>query len=495
MKRSILFLAALLALVPVLTAGVPKVVAHRGYWRAPGSAQNSIRSFVKSDSIGADACEFDVWISADGVLYVNHNADVDGVIIETADSSTLANCHLNNGETVPRLDDFLDVAKNLKIDLVLEIKPHKDRAREDVAVPQIIRMIADKGLTERTSYITFSRNAFDRLVEQSGRPVLYLNGVSPKVLKEIGGYGADYHINIYRANPGWIGELHAQDMPVNIWTVDSEADIQWCIDHGADFITTNEPELAMELVKKAYGDHPLKVMTYNLRFGERASMDRIAEEIKAADPDFVALQEMDVNSLRGAAGSNKGLSYINELALKTGMFGYFGKTLKFDSGGYYGIGILSKHPARSVESFELPNPKAVEPRALLAGVFELDGHMPMVFASTHLDYSDKETSEKQARYAIDILKGFGLPFIIGGDFNAMKEHGAVQAFMEVAVPLSGDEDTFPADAPEKKIDHIYGYPVGNFKLKSSKVGVASPYSASDHLPVVSEIVLNYGYNK
>ncbi len=47
----------------------------------------------------------------------------------------------------------------------------------------------------------------------------------------------------------------------------------------------------------------------------------------------------------------------------------------------------------------------------------------------------------------------------------------------------------------KKIDHLYGYPVENFKLKSSKVGVASPYSASDHLPVVSEIILNYGYNK
>jgi glycerophosphoryl diester phosphodiesterase len=494
MKRYLFLILTLLAVLPVM-AKVPKVVAHRGYWRAPGAAQNSIRSLVKCDSIGVDACEFDVWISADGELYVNHNADVDGVIIETADSKTLDNCRLGNGEAVPRLEDFLNVAKGLKIDLVLEVKPHKDRAREDVAVPMIVKMINDKGLADRTSYITFSRNAFDRLVEQAEGPVLYLNGVSPKVLKEIGGDGADYHINIFRTNPGWIDELHAQNMPVNIWTVDSASDIQWCIDHGADFITTNEPELAMELVRKAYGSHSLTVMTYNLRFGERASMDKIAEVIKAESPDFVALQEVDVNSYRDAAGANKGLNYINELAEKTGMNGYFGKALNFPRGGYYGVGILSKHPSRSVERFELPNPKAVEPRVLLAGVFEIDGHMPVVFGSSHLDYSDKDTSEKQARYVLNILNGFGLPYIVGGDFNATNESGAVQAFVEVAKPLTADEYTFPSDIPKKKIDYIFGYPVDAFDLESTKVGKASPDAESDHLPVVSKIVLNYGYKE
>ena len=207
-------LALASALIPA-EAGVPEVVAHRGYHRAPGSAENSIRALVKADSIGAEKCEFDVWISADDVLYVNHNADVDGVIIETATSETLDNCKLKNGESVPRLDAFLDTAKTLDIELVFEMKPHKDRSREDVAMAKAIKMVADKGLTERTSYITFSRNAFDIMVRDSGRPVLYLNGVSPQVLKEIGGTGADYHINVFRKNPDWIKQLHAQAIPLN----------------------------------------------------------------------------------------------------------------------------------------------------------------------------------------------------------------------------------------------------------------------------------------
>lgn len=70
MKRLSLITALLLFVLPVFADG-PQVVAHRGYHRAPGSAQNSIRSLVKADSIGCEKTEFDVWISADNVLYVN----------------------------------------------------------------------------------------------------------------------------------------------------------------------------------------------------------------------------------------------------------------------------------------------------------------------------------------------------------------------------------------------------------------------------------------
>ncbi len=490
MKHILAALAMASALIPA-EAGVPEVVAHRGYHRAPGSAENSIRALVKADSIGAEKCEFDVWISADDVLYVNHNADVNGVIIETATSETLDNCKLKNGERVPRLDAFLDTAKTLDIELVFEMKPHKDRSREDVAMAKAIKMVADKGLTERTSYITFSRNAFDIMVRDSGRPVLYLNGVSPQVLKEIGGTGADYHINVFRKNPDWIKQLHAQGMPVNIWTVDSEADIQWCIDHGADLITTNEPELAQRLIAKAYAPRELKVMSYNLRFGELASMERLAKEIKEADPDFVALQEVDVNSFRTAAKFNNGINFVNELAQRTGLFGFFGRTLNFSvKDGYYGVAILSKHPAVKVETFELPNPKAVEQRVLLRGEFLLDGHKPFVFASTHFDYTSPETQELQARYVLGKLDT-GIPAVLGGDFNCEAGSPAIKLLSEDGAVLSGSNPTFPAKAPEKRLDHIFGFPKAAFRLESTREGTASPYAASDHLPVISVIETDF----
>lgn len=45
----------------------------------------------------------------------------------------------------------------------------------------------------------------------------------------------------------------------------------------------------------------VRVMTYNLRFGELASLEELAAHIKAFKPDFVALQEVDSKTDRKRA--------------------------------------------------------------------------------------------------------------------------------------------------------------------------------------------------
>ena len=250
MKKSILTVILLIVCFGVNYAATPQVVAHRGYHKAKGSAENSIRALVKADSIKADFCEFDVWISADDVLYVNHNADIDGVVIETSNSSEIDKCYLPNGERIPRLEAFLDTASVLNIGLVLEVKPHENTERENIAVPRIIEMVNKKGLKDRTTYITFSETACKLLVDQSERPVYYLTGVSPEKIAELGVTGPDFHISHFRKHPEWIDIFHSEGKPVNIWTVNSEEDIRYCIEIGADFITTNEPELTQRLIGK-----------------------------------------------------------------------------------------------------------------------------------------------------------------------------------------------------------------------------------------------------
>lgn len=251
MKRKLVFAGLLMCLATGIANAQPKVVAHRGYWDIEGSAQNSIRALIKADSIRCDACEFDVWLTADNKLVVNHDDHINGYVIETTSSDTILHQRLKNGEYLPSLDQFLEVAKGLTIDLILEIKPHKNRERENEAVKMILDMVTAKGLETRTSYITFSRNAFDELVKQTLRPVLYLNGVAPDVLKSIGGAGADYHINVFKKNPEWIKQLHDMGLEVNIWTVNDPEGIQWCIDHDADYITTNNPELVQRMIRAA----------------------------------------------------------------------------------------------------------------------------------------------------------------------------------------------------------------------------------------------------
>lgn len=249
MKRKWIFVCLIGLSVSFLTEAGIKVVAHRGYWNTEGSTQNSVRALIKADSIGCDACEFDVWLTADKKLVVNHDDKINGYLIETSSSDTILGQKLKNGEYLPSLDRFLEAAKPLAIDLVLEVKPHRNQAHETEAVKMILDMIKEKGLEKRMSYITFSRNAFDELVRQTRQPVLYLNGVAPDVLKSIGGTGADYHINVFKKNPGWIGQLHRLGLEVNVWTVNDPDEIQWCIDQGVDYITTNNPQLVQKMIR------------------------------------------------------------------------------------------------------------------------------------------------------------------------------------------------------------------------------------------------------
>ena len=143
MKR--IFLLAALAISMATTClanGKAKVVAHRGFWTAEGSAQNSIRALVKADSIGCWGSEFDVWMTQDGKLVVNHDDNINGIVIETSTSKEVTAQKLANGEHVPYLSAYLDAFRkhpNLKV--VCELKAHKNKEVERKAVHQILKMM------------------------------------------------------------------------------------------------------------------------------------------------------------------------------------------------------------------------------------------------------------------------------------------------------------------------------------------------------------------
>ncbi|MDE6624388.1 MAG: glycerophosphodiester phosphodiesterase, partial [Alistipes sp.] len=106
MKRLLAVSAALL--LAAGTAAQPKVIAHRGYWQHPGSAQNSLASLAKADSIGCYGSEFDVWMTADKRLVVNHDRTYRGTDIrmDEARASLVTAIVLPNGERIPTLDAY-----------------------------------------------------------------------------------------------------------------------------------------------------------------------------------------------------------------------------------------------------------------------------------------------------------------------------------------------------------------------------------------------------
>ena len=235
------------------SAAQPKVIAHRGYWDTPGSAQNSLRALAKADSVGCFASEFDVWMTSDGVLVVNHDADINGVHIETSPAKKVLAEKLSNGENVPTLDSYLQLAAKQPSRIVLELKTHDSRKHERKAIKDIVAMVKKYGLEDKTDYITFSKYGFQDLIKYTpkGTAVYYLSGdYIPWQVKEMGGAGIDYSLKAMKKHPEWVKMSHDLGMEVNVWTVNEPEDMQWCIDHGVDYITTNAPELLQEILKK-----------------------------------------------------------------------------------------------------------------------------------------------------------------------------------------------------------------------------------------------------
>lgn len=231
-----------------------KVVAHRGYWKTEGSAQNSVASFVKADSVKAYGSEFDVWLIADDNLVVNHDRVFKGVNFPEATIGEVGEIRLDNGEKVPTLKEYLATASRYPdIRLVLEVKTHgNDSVRETLACSKIVDMVNDFKLQDRVDYIAFSLFACKELHRLSPEtPVYYLNGdLSPAEIKNLGFAGLDYSYKVFEKHPEWIDEAKKLGLEVNVWTVDDPEIMKSLILKNVDYITTNRPEELQQLLSQ-----------------------------------------------------------------------------------------------------------------------------------------------------------------------------------------------------------------------------------------------------
>ena len=244
----------ILAILPLnILSAQTKVIAHRGYWDCEGCAQNSIVALKKAQELRIYGSEFDVYMTADGVLVVNHDPTIEGLRIEDVPYAQLKDIRLNNGEVLPTLEAYLQQGKkDRRTKLILELKPHSTKEKEDRAVAGVVKMVEQLGVKRQTEYISFSLNICKEFARLSPKAeVAYLNGdLSPQELKPLKITGIDYNLRVLQRNKNWIDEAKKLKMTVNVWTVNEEADMLEMIAAGVDFITTDNPVLCKELVRK-----------------------------------------------------------------------------------------------------------------------------------------------------------------------------------------------------------------------------------------------------
>lgn len=235
-----------------LNAQPNKIIAHRGAWKAFNLPQNSVASLQKAIELGCYGSEFDVQMTRDSILVVNHDADFLGLPIETSTYQELCQLKLSNGETIPTLEAFLKIGlQQKKTKLIFELKTATSGSNQTIVwANESLKLIKKLGAENIVEFILFDYETAVHIAKNTAIKVSYLKGdKDPMTLHNHRLAGFDYNQNVLKQNPNYIESAQSLQLITNVWTVNEVEDIQYFLDQNIDFITTDEPEIALKLSK------------------------------------------------------------------------------------------------------------------------------------------------------------------------------------------------------------------------------------------------------
>lgn len=226
-------------------------IAHRGYPEI--SPENTLISFKMAMERNPDMMECDVHRTLNGEIVVMHDGSVDRT---TNGSGQISKMDFNSirqldagswfhqdfaGEKVPLLSELLDLCRD-KIKLMIEIKD--ERIEDDV-----YKIIEAAGMLDQATMISFQKSVGIRLGTLNpafpfGRLIWFDNPVireEAEILAEtlIVENATILSLNYQAATQELVDVMHAHNIPVSVWTIDNQSDIQRMAEIDVDMITSN----------------------------------------------------------------------------------------------------------------------------------------------------------------------------------------------------------------------------------------------------------------
>jgi endonuclease/exonuclease/phosphatase family metal-dependent hydrolase len=227
----------------------------------------------------------------------------------------------------------------------------------------------------------------------------------------------------------------------------------------------------------------LRVLTYNIHHGEgrdgRFDLPRLADIMKNADPDLVALQEVDQHTERA-----DGVDQLAELERLTEMHGAFGKAMDYQ-GGNYGVAVLSRWPIQSAMNRPLPGSPEIEPRTALTVEVRAGAEGPLLqFTTAHFDNTRADDRQAQAMYLDEVLVREARATILAGDMNARPDTDVMKVF-EPRWTIAPSADASPGVStgrPRLRGDYVLFRPSERWRVIESRT--IDETVASDHRPLL-----------
>ena len=245
--------------------------------------------------------------------------------------------------------------------------------------------------------------------------------------------------------------------------------------------------VALGLTVAASADEPvqIRVVSYNIHHGEgtdgNLDLPRIAQVLRSARPDIIALQEVDRNTKR-----TNHVDQVAVLAKLLKMNSVFGGNIDLQ-GGRYGNAILTSYASISSTNHQLPSLDGGEQRGVIESDITVPSlKRPLKLLATHFDHRrDDQERMASSEMLSRLIQGWDdRPALLAGDLNAVPESKTLK-LLERDWTRANREilPTIPSEKPTRQIDYILFRPQIGWRVVECRV-LDGPV-ASDHRGILT----------
>ena len=225
-----------------------KTIAHRGY--VAKGVENSIEALEGAAEVGADYVEFDIILTKDNKFVVMHDYNLKRLAglnkrVQDMNFDEVVGLTIKQGDytsKIPSLEEFVNKAKELNMNLVIELKPHGAEPPNyiDILIDEIKRL-----KLENYKFMSLNPKVMEEL--ETKVPNLETGYVIPLQFGNFHHSNVDFFvIEDFSYRDRLVEQARKENKQVFVWTINDSALITRYLQSPADGIITDEPELVKD---------------------------------------------------------------------------------------------------------------------------------------------------------------------------------------------------------------------------------------------------------
>ena len=225
-----------------------ETIAHRGY--VAKGVENSIEALEGAAEVGADYVEFDIILTKDNKFVVMHDFNLKRLVglnkhVQDMNFDEVVGLTIKQGDftsKIPSLEEFVNKAKELNMNLVIELKPHGAEPPNyiDILIDEVKRL-----KLENYKFMSLNSKVMEEL--ETKVPNLETGYVIPLQFGNFHHSNVDFFvIEDFSYRDHLVEQARKENKQVFVWTINNLALITKYLQSPADGIITDEPELVKD---------------------------------------------------------------------------------------------------------------------------------------------------------------------------------------------------------------------------------------------------------